>query len=309
MKRLRIASRGSALARWQAGHIAERLLVLGVQTEIQIIQTTGDRLSTASPAFSGPKGMFLKELEEALASGEADLAVHSLKDVPVELDPRFTLAAIPERADPRDVLVSVRHDSAAAVPAGARVGTSSLRRQAQWLALYPSTQTEPVRGNVDTRLRKLEHGEFAALLLAAAGLQRLGRLEWVREWLAPEKICPAPGQGALAVEVRASDAASRELLSALDHAPTRRAVECERLLLQELGGGCQVQIGALAAVEGDRLQLTAVVARPDGSRVLRSSARGPDGVTLSRAVAAELLRQGAREVLSEIRPGFEADEP
>ena len=240
---LRIGSRGSQLALWQANHIAALLRGQGHSVEIEIIKTTGDRLQEVTFAQVGSKGMFTKEIEEALAEGRVDLAVHSLKDLPTELPEPFALAATPPRVDPRDVFVSVKYESLAALPQGARVGTSSQRRRAQLKALRPDIEAVEFRGNVDTRLRKLAEGQVDAILLAAAGLDRLEKTEWVRERLEPKEFCPAAGQGALGIETRKDDAATIAAVAFLDDAATRFAVTAERAALAALGGGCQVPIG------------------------------------------------------------------
>ena len=241
--KLRIGSRGSQLALWQANHIAGLLRGQGHDVEIEIIKTTGDRLQEVTFAQVGSKGMFTKEIEEALAEGRVDLAVHSLKDLPTELPEPFALAATPPRVDPRDVFVSVKHASLAALPQGARVGTSSQRRRAQLKALRPDIDAVEFRGNVDTRLRKLAEGQVDAILLAAAGLDRLEKTDWVRERLEPEEFCPAAGQGSLGIETRKDDAATIAAVGFLDDADTRFAVTVERAALAALGGGCQVPIG------------------------------------------------------------------
>jgi hydroxymethylbilane synthase len=241
--KLRIGSRGSQLALWQANHIAALLRGQGHEVEIEIIKTTGDRLQEVTFAQVGTKGMFTKEIEEALAEGRVDLAVHSLKDLPTELPAQFALAATPQRVDPRDALVSVRFGSLAELPQGARVGTSSQRRRAQLKALRPDIQAVEFRGNVDTRLRKLAEGQVEAILLAAAGLDRLEKTEWVRERLEPKDFCPAAGQGSLGIETRKDDAATIAAVAFLDDADTRFAVTVERAALGALGGGCQVPIG------------------------------------------------------------------
>ncbi|HUH61556.1 MAG TPA: hydroxymethylbilane synthase [Terracidiphilus sp.] len=241
--KLRIGSRGSQLALWQAEHIAWLLRGQGHSVEIEIIRTTGDRLQDVTFVEVGSKGMFTKEIEEALADGRVDLAVHSLKDLPTELPEPFALAATPPRADARDVFVSAHHLSLAALPAGARVGTSSERRRAQLKALRPDTEAIAFRGNVDTRLRKLGAGQVEAILLAGAGLDRLGRTDWIRERLDPKHFCPAAGQGSLAIETRKGDAATIAAVAFLDDPDTRFAVTAERAALAALGGGCQVPIG------------------------------------------------------------------
>lgn len=296
---LRIGSRGSQLALWQANHIAGLLRANGHHVEIEIIRTTGDKIADVSLAQVGTKGMFIKEIEEALAEGRVDVAVHSLKDLPTEVPPGFELAAITRREDPRDVLLSRSQHGLAQLPQRACVGTSSLRRQAQLKAFRPDLEIEPLRGNVDTRLRKLEAGDYDAIILAAAGLRRLGRTELVREMIAPEIMCPAAGQGALGIEIREGDAATRQILAFLEDAAARAATTCERALLRDLGGGCQVPIGALAEVRGLHLHLTAVVARPDGSQVLREAQTDTSAERLGAKVAAALLARGAEGILQE----------
>jgi hydroxymethylbilane synthase len=300
MAALRIGSRGSQLALWQANHIAALLRENGHHVELEIIRTTGDKITDVALAQVGTKGMFTKEIEEALAEGRVDLAVHSLKDLPTEVPPGFELAAITRREDPRDVLLSKSYGGLSHLPHGARVGTSSLRRQAQLRALRPDLEIHPLRGNVDTRLRKLEAGEFDAIILAAAGLRRLGRTELVRETIPAETMCPAAGQGALGIEIREGDASTRQHLLFLDDAAARTATACERALLSQLGGGCQVPIGAFAEVRGERIYLSAVVAHPDGSQVLRESQSDTSPERLAAAVAAALLARGAEAILQEV---------
>lgn len=300
MARLRIGSRGSQLALWQANHVAGLLRAHGHQVELEIIKTTGDKMLSASFAQVGTKGMFIKEIEEALSAGRVDLAVHSFKDVPTELAAEFTIAAVMEREDPRDAFVSKQFASLATLPKGARVGTSSLRRQAQLLAARPDLKLLPLRGNVDTRLKKLEAGEYDAMVLAASGLKRLGRTEWLREALAIETMCSAPGQGALAIETRAGDSDTRGHLAFVDHAATRAATACERACLGALGGGCHVPVGALAESSAGGIKLTAVVARPDGKKVIRATGEGSDPKELGERLAAELKRQGADEILRDV---------
>ena len=300
MARLRIGSRGSQLALWQANHISALLREQGHTVELEIIKTTGDKITDVALANVGTKGMFTKEIEEALAAARVDLAVHSLKDLPTEVSQGFELAAITRRENPRDVLLSRKYDSTASLPQGARVGTSSLRRQAQLKAIRPDLEIFPLRGNVDTRLRKLEAGEFDAIILAAAGLYRLGRTESVREVISADVMCPAAGQGALGIEIRAGDSAMRGHLKFLDDAASRATTTCERALLNKLGGGCQVPIGAFAEIHDDRLQLHAIVARPDGTQVLRESQQGTDPQQLGESVGDELLRRGAEAILQEV---------
>jgi hydroxymethylbilane synthase len=300
MARLRIGSRGSQLALWQAHHISDLLRTRGNTVEIEIIKTTGDKIIDVALAKVGTKGMFTKEIEEALIDNRVDLAVHSLKDLPTELAADFEIAAITTREDPRDVFCSVKFASIETLPQQANVGTSSLRRRAQLKALRPDIQIHPVRGNVDTRLRKLESGDYDAVVLAAAGLNRLGKTQLVRQLIPVEVMTPAAGQGALAVEIRNGDTATRALVAFLDDAAARTATICERALLSKLGGGCQVPIGAFAEVGGGHIHLNAVVARPDGTKVLREAREGDDPVRLGEEVGETLLRRGGDVILEEV---------
>ena len=300
MALLRIGSRGSQLALWQANHITALLRARGHQVELEIIKTTGDKITDVALAQVGTKGMFTKEIEDALADGRVDLAVHSLKDLPTDLPPGFELVAITERVNPRDVMLSVQYDCLDALPKGAKVGTSSLRRQAQLKAFRSDLVVHPLRGNVDTRVRKLEEGEYDAIILAAAGLTRLGKTELVKEYLPPEFMCPAAGQGALGIEIREGDVEMRKHLEFLNDADARAATICERTLLSKLGGGCQVPIGAFAEVKDGKLHLTGVVARPDGSEVLREQQIGTDPVALGELVGETLLRRGAVKILKDV---------
>jgi hydroxymethylbilane synthase len=300
MARLRIGSRGSQLALWQANHIGELLRGQGHEVEIEVIKTTGDKITDVALAQVGTKGMFTKEIEEALADGRVDLAVHSLKDLPTELLPGFEIAAITEREDPYDVFCSSRYESIAELPQSARVGTSSLRRQAQLKALRPDLEIQPLRGNVDTRLRKLASGDYDAIILAAAGLNRLGKKEFIRQVIPVETMCPAAGQGALAVEVRTGNAAIAQHIRFLDNKSARTSTTCERALLKKLGGGCQVPIGAYAEIRDGRLHLQAVVADPDGTTVLRESRKGSDPVQLGEIVGDALLQQGGQAILDQV---------
>ena len=297
---LKIGSRGSQLALWQANHIASRLRERGHEVAVEIIHTTGDKITDVALAKVGAKGMFTKEIEAALLARAIDLAVHSLKDLPTELSGEFQIAAIPQREDPRDALCSAKFASIGALPSSARVGTSSLRREAQLRALKPDLNVQSLRGNVDTRLRKLEAGEYDAIVLACSGLRRLGRADAIRQAMPVEQMCPAAGQGALAIEIRAGDSAVRNAVAFLDDAATRAETECERALLEKLGGGCQVPIGANAKWSDGELQLQAVVASPDGKRMLRHSGVGVDPMKVGRSVAEEILRKGATEILDEV---------
>jgi hydroxymethylbilane synthase len=299
---LRIGSRGSQLALWQSNHIAALLRGQGHTVEIEIIKTTGDRLQEVTFAQVGSKGMFTKEIEEALAEGRVDLAVHSLKDLPTDLPEPFALAATPKRVDPRDVFVSVKYGSLAALPQGARVGTSSQRRRAQLKALRPDIEAVEFRGNVDTRLRKLAEGQVDAILLAAAGLDRLEKTEWIRERLEPKDFCPAAGQGSLGIETRKDDTATLAALAFLDDAATRFAITAERAALSALGGGCQVPIGIHCRTGQDgRDEIYGVVAAPETGvaiRVFHRAARGEFGPEeLGLLVAKKLIDAGAKPLL------------
>ena len=309
---LRIGSRGSQLALWQANHIADRLRGHGHSVEIEIIKTTGDRLQEVTFAQVGSKGMFTKEIEDALAEGRVDLAVHSLKDLPTELPSGFALAATPPRVDPRDVFVSLKYADVAALPAGAKVGTSSQRRRAQLKEMRPDVEAVEFRGNVDTRLRKLSEGQVEAILLAAAGLDRLEKTEWVRQRLEPKDFCPAAGQGSLGIETRLNDGVTMAALAFLDDAPTRFAVTAERAALAALGGGCQVPIGihcrAALGSEGERpWEIFGVVASPETGQTVRAYHSVPqthsDPDALGRTIAEMLLASGAGSLLSGVTLG------
>jgi hydroxymethylbilane synthase len=250
------------------------------------------------------KGIFTKEIEEALAAGRVDLAVHSLKDLPTELSPGFEIAAVTQREDPRDAFCSRHYSQIKDLPKNARVGTSSLRRQAQLKAIRPDLDIHPLRGNVDTRLRKLEQGEYDAIILAAAGLKRLGKTELIKQIIPAEIMCPAAGQGALAIEIRAADTATRPLLEFLDDPAARAATTCERALLNRLGGGCQVPIGAFAEVrqntKNGKLHLESIVADPDGSNLLRDSRDGDDAEQLGNDAGTALLARGGDQILATV---------
>jgi hydroxymethylbilane synthase len=300
MTRLRIGSRGSQLALWQANHISALLREQGHEVELEIIKTTGDKITDVALAQVGTKGMFTKEIEEALADGRVDLAVHSLKDLPTELPPGFELVAITKRVNPRDVFLSVNYESVQDLPKGARVGTSSLRRQAQLKVVRPDLVIEALRGNVDTRVRKLEEGQYDAIILAAAGLTRLGKTELIKQVLSEEFMCPAAGQGALGIEIREGDTEMRKHLAFLDDAAARATTTCERAVLNKLGGGCQVPIGAFAESKDGSIRVTAIVARPDGSTILRETRSGADPVALGEKVGEMLLQRGANKILEEV---------
>jgi len=310
--RIVIGSRGSKLALWQANWVKDQLSAAGHAVEIKVIKTTGDRLQKISPAQplppsiaqtvaeAGAKGLFIKEIEEALLANQVDVAVHSLKDLPTVQPPGLDMAAVPAREDARDIFISRAGSPFAALPAGARIGTSSLRRQAQLRALRSDLAVTALRGNLDTRLRKLDRGECDALVLAAAGVHRLGFSSRITAYFSYEEMCPAAGQGALAIEVRQADARTREAVAPLDHTPTHRAVRAERAMLLCLGGGCQVPIAAHAREEDGQLRLRGVVADPAGSRVIRAQAVGPSDAPdrLGARVAEELLKLGAQQILS-----------
>jgi len=293
---IRIGTRGSVLALWQAEHVKARVEALGHGVELRVITTTGDRLLDRRLESVGGKGAFLKEIEEAMLAREVDLAVHSLKDVPTVLPDGLSLCAVLERADPRDALVSTGR-RLLELPAGATVGTTSLRRQALVRALRPDLVLADLRGNVDTRIRRLHEGAFDAILLAMAGLTRLGRADEVTEALDPRAFVPAPGQGAIALECRDADAAVREAVLSLDHRPTARAVAAERAFLAALGGGCNVPLGAHAFAADGRLDLVGFVAEDGGPGFVRGERRGEGPEDLGRALADDLLSRGARALL------------
>jgi len=297
--KLLIGSRGSRLALWQAEWVKERLERLGVEAEIKVIKTTGDKLAGTLPVGPGSKGLFIKEIEEALAAGTVDVAMHSLKDLPVDQPPGLWVAAVPPREDARDVLISREAQTLNALPSGVRIATSSVRRTSQLRSLRADTRLIPIRGNVDTRLTKLDRGDCDALVMAAAGIHRLGFQDRIAEYFAPERLCPAVGQGALAIEVRAGDSRVEEAVRALDDAPTRLAVTAERSTLRHLGGGCQTPIAAYAWIEGGRLEMLGVVASPDGARVIRARANGAskDAEAVGARLADKLLEAGAGAIL------------
>jgi hydroxymethylbilane synthase len=302
--KLVIATRASRLALWQAEHVRDRLAALYPQCQVSLLTMTtrGDQILDRSLSKVGGKGLFVKELENALLDGRADLAVHSLKDVPVDLHDPFSLAVVLEREDPRDAFVSNDFDSLAGLPAGAVVGTSSLRREAQIRALYPQLRVEPLRGNLDTRLAKLDRNEYSAIILAAAGLRRLGLGSRIRRLIDVEQSLPAAGQGALGIEVLLARADMHAWLAPLASADTTACVLAERSVSRVLGGSCQVPLAAYAQIQGQELHLQALVAEPDGSRIIRAQDRGPAGSAgqLGESVARELLGKGAQAVLAKL---------
>jgi hydroxymethylbilane synthase len=299
-----IGTRGSALALWQANHVKATLERLhGVTVSLQIIKTVGDKILDAPLAKVGGKGLFVKELEEALLRRETDLAVHSMKDVPTEMPAGLVLTAISVREDPHDVAVTRDGRGLWEQRPGAAVGTSSLRRVCQILHRRPDFQVESLRGNVDTRLRKLDEGQYDAIVLAAAGLRRLGHGDRISETLALDASLPAIGQGALGLQCRADDAEVRVLLAPLDDPASAAAVRCERAFLQRLEGGCQTPIAAYATMRGDRLSVEGLVGRVDGTEILRAGAEGPatQPEALGIRLAEELLGRGAAKLLDEMR--------
>jgi hydroxymethylbilane synthase len=302
---LRIATRKSQLALWQAEHVASLLRREHPGLEVQLVPMTtkGDRIQDRSLAAIGGKGLFIKELETALEDGHADLAVHSMKDVPGEIPEGLMIAAVLPRADARDALVTRTARRLEELPRGARLGTSSLRRQAQVLAARPDLRIEPLRGNVDTRLRRLDAGELDAIILACAGLLRLGLESRIAARLDPRVLLPAVSQGIIGVECRSSDGRSRDVLRLLDDAATRTAMEAERAFARRLGGSCQSPIAAHARIDANRLTLEGLVAEPDGSRLLRDSISGSasHAQSLGEELAERVLASGAGDLLQRLR--------
>ena len=301
-KKLVIASRESALAMWQARHIQSLLQVLYPQTQVEILgmTTTGDQILDSPLARIGGKGLFVKELEQALADGRADLAVHSMKDVPMHLPDGFIMAATGEREDPRDAFVSNQFANLAALPAGSVVGTSSLRRQSQLQARFPHLKIESLRGNLQTRLRKLDEGQYAAIILAAAGLKRLGLEARIADLIDPEDSIPAVGQGALGIEISAARTDLLPLLAPLNHADTACCVEAERGMSRALAGSCTVPLGAYAEKHGDRIHIRGFVASVDGREMLRESLTGSphNAEQLGQQLAQKLVERGADKILA-----------
>ncbi len=305
-QRLIIASRESRLAMWQANHVRAALQKVYPRCEVSILgmTTRGDQILDRPLSKVGGKGLFIKELESALQDGRADLAVHSMKDVPVDLAPEFALAATLARDDPRDAFVSNQYADLRGLPPGAVVGTSSLRREAQIRRMYPELVVQALRGNLDTRLRKLDAGEYAAIVLAAAGLKRLGLAERIRTILTPTDMLPAAGQGALAIEVLAVRDDLAGWLRPLNHADTEDCVRAERGISRALGGSCSVPLAAYAEIEGERLHLRARVASPDGTQLIEAAATGArgDAAALANALAHELRGRGADRILNALKP-------
>ncbi|CAB3886641.1 hydroxymethylbilane synthase [Achromobacter anxifer] len=303
-QRLVIATRASRLALWQAEHVRDRLRTLypACAVELLTLTTRGDQILDRTLSKVGGKGLFVKELENALLDGRADLAVHSLKDVPVDLQAPFELCAVLDRADPRDAFVSNSHDTLADLPAGAVVGTSSLRRESQIRARYPALVVKPLRGNLDTRLGKLDKGEYDAIVLAAAGLERLGLGSRIRSLLEPADSLPAAGQGALGIEIRDDRDDMRAWLAPLISADTTSCVVAERAVSRKLGGSCQVPLAAYAEIADGTLSLRALVASPDGVRMVRTARSGPvaEAQAIGEAAAQALLHDGAQDILREL---------
>jgi hydroxymethylbilane synthase len=300
--KLVIASRESALAMWQAEHIRDQLLALYPKTEVSILgmTTQGDQILNVTLSKIGGKGLFVKELETALEEGRADIAVHSLKDVPMHMPAGFMLCCIGKREDPRDAFVSSQFASLETLPPGSVVGTSSLRRESQLRARFPHLKIEPLRGNVQTRLRKLDEGQYAAIILAAAGLKRLGLGERIRAFISPEHSLPAVGQGALGIECRSDRPDLEVLLRPLHDAETAACVLAERAMSRALAGSCQVPLGGFAEVKGGQLHMRGFVASPDGKRLIRAEQTGSMAAPeeLGDAVATALRAQGADEILA-----------
>ncbi len=301
---LRIGTRGSQLALWQANWVKEQLIRRHPDLDVEIvtIKTTGDKILDVPLAKVGGKGLFVKEIEEALLDSSVDLAVHSMKDVPTELPEGLGIVAVSEREDPRDAVLGGSKTPILQLPEGSRIGTSSLRRQAQLLAARPDFTIEPLRGNVNTRLRKLKEGKYDAIILAMAGVRRLGWEKEVTEIIDPEVMLPAIGQGALGLEARLDDKATLDRIAFLDHAVTHSCVAAERAFLHRLEGGCQVPIAAFAVREGEEVRLTGLVGSVDGARIIRDANRGPAEVAaeLGNALALRILDSGGREILEEV---------
>ncbi len=302
--KLIFATRASALARWQTHRMMHTLQKMNpdLTCEEKLVTTQGDKTLDKPLPEIGGKGVFTEELEAELLRGTVHCAVHSLKDLPVDVTPGLTLGCIPARADVRDAIVSAAGYTLSTLPRGAKVGTSSLRRSAQLLAMRPDLQIASLRGNVDTRVRKALQGEYDAVILAGAGLIRLGLDKHVTEWISTDVMLPAPGQAAMAVQCRADDASTLELLRPLEDASTRKAVTAERAFLSGLGGGCAVPVAALAQVT-EAIRLTGLVASADGTRIIRVASEGADAEELGKQLANEALAKGAATILAEdVRP-------
>jgi len=306
-EQLRIATRKSPLALWQAEHVRTRLQRLhpGLQVELVTMSTQGDRVLDSPLAKIGGKGLFVKELEQGMLAGRADIAVHSMKDVPVELPEGLEIGAILEREDPRDALVSNRFSALSELPQGARVGTSSLRRQCQLRAVRPDLEILDLRGNVNTRLAKLDAGDYDAIVLASAGLKRLGMAQRITCSLEPEDMLPAIAQGVIGIECRSDDATVKALIEPLNHAGTGLRTQAERAMNATLAGGCQAPVAGFSIITGDRIELRGLVGWPNGSAIVRGEISGPAGeaAALGEQLARELLERGARPILDELLGG------
>lgn len=301
---LRIGTRGSQLALWQANWVKKAITRYWpkISPELVIIKTTGDKILDVPLAKVGGKGLFVKEIEEALMDGRIDIAIHSMKDMPAELPEGLSISAVPERENPLDALITDGHNALASLPQGAKVGTSSLRRSAQLLHQRPDLEIEPLRGNLDTRLKKLTTTELDAIVLAAAGLKRLGLEHRITEFLTVDTMLPAVGQGALCIETRTNDSVVGPVVAALDHATTHTAVLAERAFLHRLEGGCQVPIAGHATIDNEQLHLTGLVAELDGQIIIKESVTGPchQATTLGLELAEALLAQGAGDILERL---------
>ncbi len=302
---IRIATRSSPLALWQAEEVARRLMLLHPGLNVLLVQmkTQGDKLLDAPLSKAGGKGLFVKELEDGILEGRADIAVHSMKDVPVDFPEGLELRVIMQRGDPRDAFVSNHYDSLVSMPAGKRVGTSSLRRQMQIREAYPQLEIDWLRGNVNTRLVKLDEDNYDAIILASAGLIRLGFEQRIKRALEPEECLPAIGQGAIGIEVRSDDKAVKELIEPLAHADTMSCIAAERAMNQALSGGCQVPIAGFAQLTNGRIYMRGMVGEPDGSRILRAEINGSarQAASLGKRLAADLLAQGAADILRRLQ--------
>jgi len=305
--KLRIATRKSPLALWQANHVRDALMARnpGLDVELFTMTTQGDKILDTPLAKVGGKGLFVKELELGILEGRADLAVHSMKDVPVEFPEGLGLAAILEREDPRDVLISSTFSSIDALPEGARVGTSSLRRQCQLRARRPDLEVLDLRGNVNTRLAKLDNGDYDAILLAAAGVKRMGWEDRITELLPPEQFLPAIGQGAIGIEIRVADERVSRVVKALNDEQTATRIRAERALNERLQGGCQVPIAGYSEISHGVMVLRALVGRPDGTELVQGviSGKPEDGEELGQVLADDLLSRGAKQILAEVYAG------
>lgn len=302
-KKITIGTRGSMLALWQANWVKSELeRVHGLEVELNIIKTTGDKITDVPLSQVGGKGLFVKEIEEALLDGRVDLAVHSMKDVPTDFPEGLALRCITKREDPRDALISREGKKLSELTEGAKIGTSSLRRRSQLLAKRPDLEIRDLRGNLDTRIRKLEEGVYDAIILAGAGLNRLGWSEKITELIDPDLMLPAIGQGALGIETRIDDGTTNELVAFFDDPNTSDAVKGERALLKELEGGCQVPIAAYGTVKDMHLKLKGLVASVDGSRIIEASIEGSsrESATLGVELAKKLITMGAKEILDEL---------